>query len=229
MNLYLKLLSELPVVEPSSASGDIQLVAIADNTRSVRVPASSLINTTTLTLTSPPSSPTSGGLENAVSVDATGIYTYSTDGWGKSPRLQAYWNDLTENSRFLLCNTTQILTDDQKANALQNLGISQATTDDMGLVRLTADVNSNDERVPTAAAIKRYIDTRLSEFQPQAQQLDLSTYRGPINLRTLGGHLVLSADDALGVRLGASALGTTITGQAGNVRIYNGSVLSATF
>lgn len=202
MDVSLKLIKDLPLVDVVVAADDVQLVAVIDNVRTVRVPVSNLTTITTFTVTDPPSTPTATGVVNGASVDTTGLYTYSTDGWGKTPRLQAYWEDLTSESRFLLCNAQQSLLPEQQETARRNLDIGTATTDKLGLVRLTSDMEENDGSVPTAAVVKAYIDARLESITATNATLDLGDYSGPINLKTADGRTVLYSDDNNKIRVG---------------------------
>ena len=86
--------------------------------------------------------------------------------------------------------------------------------------------SNTSEGVPTVAAIKNYIDARLASFTPQVQAVDLSNYRGAINLTTPNGASILKANDTEGVVLGSDKLNTTVAGKD-SVRVAaRGDVIS---
>lgn len=212
----LKLLRNLPVVETLEDTTAVQLIAVVDNTATMRISLDAVKTLTPLFVSTPPENPTDGGAPTSISFSEDGVFTYTEEGWGKSPRVSnsAYWSDFDADSRFLLVSKRQDLDKDQKDNALANLGIEDAAVGVKGLVSLVDNIDSNpSEGVPTVAAVKNYIDARLAAFTPQVQALDLSNYSGDVNLTTPNGRSILKANDTEGVVLGSDELDTTVAGQ----------------
>lgn len=225
----LKLLRNLPVVETLEDTTAVQLIAVVDNTATMRISLDAVKTLTPLFVSTPPSTSTEEGDPTSISFSTDGVFTYAEDGWGKSPRVSnsAYWSDFTSESRFLLVDRLQELSEDQQINARANIGVIDAGIGVKGLVSLVDNMDSNAaDGIPTIAAIKSYVDARLAAFTPQVQPVDLSNYRGVVNLITPAGNSILKANDTEGVVLGSNKLDTTVSGKDSVQVTVQGEVIS---
>lgn len=121
-----------------TTSGNVTVVSVIGNTVTARIPldtiTSSFVKFNAIAPSSSASQSPSG--DNILAVDATGAYTfYSNAGWGKSPRYTTYWEDLTENVRFLKVDEPMSLSINEIQNAWSSLELRIAERDVLGLVK----------------------------------------------------------------------------------------------
>lgn len=181
-----KLVNELPL----SSSSAFDIVAVIDNKDTVRVSWNSLTSRSVSQTEAVPSEP---GVTNDIpyitfAADGTGLYVNDGNFWRKTPSYSNNWDDLTEDTRFMLVNSSMSLSEDEIANVRNSLDIGQAEADKLGLVKvsyLTADsvtadvirlteegsvvvefatpiVEESPEGVPGVVRLKNYYSTELT-------------------------------------------------------------------
>lgn len=157
--------------ETGSLSG-AYLIAVINNTDVKKAPYSSFQDGF-VTFTDDTSSAPVG---HALTWTDNGILAYNGSQWRKAPFYGAEWGDLTDSTRFLLVNTgSQSLTEGERQNAMQNLGLGQATETKEGLVRLAEDAQDY-EGVVTAAQMVNYVTNSTSttvRFEVLASESEL--------------------------------------------------------
>lgn len=182
-----KLVPELPLVN----SHAFDIVAVVNNKDTVRVSWNSLTSNYISQTQDVPSEP---GVTNDIpyitfAADETGLYVNDGTSWRKSPSYGGNWDDLTENTRFLLVNSPMELTDEEVENARQSLKLGIATDTKLGLVKaypaasdaITAEsvkinndgslviefatpiVENAPEGVPGVVRLKNYYSTDITE------------------------------------------------------------------
>lgn len=167
-------------VSSSALENADTIVAVLGNSRTVRVPWSTIKNGFITMSPGVPGSSADAGTDNQIALDPTGIYTYYEGQWGKSPRVYNNWDDFTETTRFLRVDALQALTSEEVEAALRNLNIEKATTQESGLVRLATGIDDNEGTVPTTPIVKKAIKDAVDELN--ASGLDLSSYHGEVNI-----------------------------------------------
>lgn len=117
-------------------SENATLVAVLDNTRTVRIDWDILNSGLIRGSADQPSSPYSSGEQGNLYVGSTGLYSYSDGSWGKSPRYTENWDDLAPGVRFLRVDGLQALSSTEKSHALANIGVAPiANAESAGLVK----------------------------------------------------------------------------------------------
>lgn len=143
----------LPTTTASLAEAD--LVAVINNSKTVRVPASSFADGF-VTYTNDTSS-TPGAGTHSLAWTTTGIFAFNGSQWRMTPFYGPHWEDASETTRFLLVNKSgQGLSAIEQANARANLGISAATTTTAGLVKIAENFEDSGA-VVTAAQMVEYV------------------------------------------------------------------------
>ena len=124
----LKLLRNLPVAGTLEDTTEVQLIAVVDNTATMRISLDAVKTLTPLFVSTPPEDSTDAGTPTSISFAEDGVFTYAGGLWGKSPRVSnsAYWGDFDKDSRFLLVNREQNLDTNQVAIARANIGVRDA-------------------------------------------------------------------------------------------------------
>lgn len=127
-----------------------------------------------------PSGPTDDGLEGNITWDNNAIYTFYNGTWGKSPRTVGYWDEIDENTRFILCDRDQELSPVEKQTALRNIGVLPATTDRFGIVRYTdswQDTGSGDPgEYPVTLTRRAIIELCKHTFDEHGYTIDVEIY-----------------------------------------------------
>ncbi len=116
-------------------SENATLVAVLDNTRTVRIDWDILNSGLIRGSADQPSSPSDLGEQGNLYVGPTGLYSYSDGSWGKSPRYTENWDDLVPGVRFLRVDGSQSLSSTEKSRTLENIGLTIASTESAGLVK----------------------------------------------------------------------------------------------
>lgn len=152
--------TNLPLSEKTTG---LQVVAVQDNVSTVRVSWDALASQFLHIATTLPGSPASQGDTMECWIHEDGFYTWDDGMWGKSPRMQAHWDDTVKSDdgayvRFLIVHKDQELTDTEKEQALKNIGLTVASST-LGLVR---EPDSVVDKAPV------HIDTTGAMTVPQA-------------------------------------------------------------
>lgn len=116
-------------------SENATLVAVLDNTRTVRIDWDILNSGLIRGSADQPSSPSDLGEQGNLYVGSTGLYSYADGSWGKSPRYTENWDDLVPGVRFLRVDGSQSLSFEEKSQALENVGLTIASAGSAGLVK----------------------------------------------------------------------------------------------
>lgn len=116
-------------------SENATLVAVLDNTRTVRIDWDILNSGLIRGSADQPSSPSDLGEQGNLYVGSTGLYSYSDGSWGKSPRYTENWDDLVPGVRFLRVDGSQSLSSSEKSRAIDNIGLTIASAGSAGLVK----------------------------------------------------------------------------------------------
>ena len=129
-----KLVTDLPLVGASS----FDIVSVVNNTDTVRVSWESL---TSKYISQTEDIPREPGITNnapyiTFAADSTGLYISDGSAWRKSPSYGSNWEDLTDDTRFLLVNAPMELTATEVNNARNSLKLGTATGTDLGLVKV---------------------------------------------------------------------------------------------
>lgn len=165
-------LDSLPL--QSLGSGNTATVPVVlNNTTTVRVPWSDFVAETVKVATTIPAAPSSSGEEQSLISSSEGLYVYSNGSWRKSPLYSSNWEDLTNDTRFLLVNALMQLSDQQIKNVYDTLKLAIATQEKAGLVRAMTDVEAKEA---AGAAVKVNADGTM--FVPSASD----TQRGTVVL-----------------------------------------------
>ena len=123
-------------------SENATLVAVLNNTRTVRIDWDILNSGLIRGSADQPSSPSDLGEQGNLYVGSTGLYSYSDGSWGKSPRYTENWDDLVPGVRFLRVDGSQSLSSTEKSQALANVGLTIASAGSAGLVKAWGDDTS---------------------------------------------------------------------------------------
>ena len=117
-------------------SENATLVAVLDNTRTVRIDWDILNSGLIKGSADEPSSTYASGEQGNLYVGSTGLYSYSDGSWGKSPRYTENWDDLAPGVRFLRVDGPQSLSSTEKSQVLANIGVAPiANAESAGLVK----------------------------------------------------------------------------------------------
>lgn len=116
-------------------SENATLVAVLDNTRTVRIDWDILNSGLIRGSADQPSSPSDLGEQGNLYVGSTGLYSYADGSWGKAPRYTENWDDLVPGVRFLRVDGSQSLSSEEKSQALENVGLTIASAGGAGLVK----------------------------------------------------------------------------------------------
>ena len=129
-----KLVPELPLVGASA----FDIVSVVNNVDTVRVSWKSLTSKYISQTEDIPREP--GTANNApyitFAADSTGLYISDGSMWRKAPSYGNNWEDLTDDTRFLLVNTPMELTDTEVSNVRNSLKLGTATGTELGLVKV---------------------------------------------------------------------------------------------
>lgn len=177
-NLLITDANNLPLHTGTITGSTDYVIAVIDNT-TVRVPIESFYAPTQLYYSNPPEdyNDTGSTTPTAISWDDTGVYTLYNGTWGKTPRISTNWDELTGTWRPVLTNTTQSLSDSEKATARSNIGVEYATADSEGLVILAGNVKTGaNTSVPTTAAVRSYVMDTITEFVPASKDELMDMY-----------------------------------------------------
>lgn len=181
-------------------SENATLVAVLDNTRTVRIDWDILNSGLIRGSADQPSSPSDLGEQGNLYVGSTGLYSYSDGSWGKSPRYTENWDDLVLGVRFLRVDGLQSLSSSEKSNLLANIGIPIASAGSAGLVKAWGDatseltggapviINSDGTQYVAEAtegglgvvdlaevATRTYVDDKIAEFSVDPEDLPIAT------------------------------------------------------
>lgn len=172
-----------------------EFVMLLGNTTTARVPLASIV-TTNVVKTSAPSSPADSGSTTSIAWGSDGVYTFADGLWGKSPRFTVNWDDFKPDSRFVSASHSQNLSAEEKSIAMANLGISNATSSNTGLVHLATSMDDNTGGVPTAGVIKQWVEEKLRDIaiSPGTGSSDIANYRGHVHLLGPAGEKILYYD-----------------------------------
>lgn len=162
-------LDSLPL--QSLGSGNTATVPVVlDNTTTVRVPWNDFVEKSVKAATTVPAAPSSSGEEQSMIASSEGLYVYCNGSWRKSPLYAGNWEDLTQDTRFLLVNTLMQLTDQQIENVYNTLKLALATQEKAGLVRAMTD---EEAAASSGAAVK--VNTNGTMFVPAASDTQQGT------------------------------------------------------
>lgn len=125
---------DLPIFT-GTLSENATLVAVLNNTRTVRIDWDILNSGLIRGSADQPSSPSDLGEQGNLYVGSTGLYSYTDGSWGKAPRYTENWDDLVPGVRFLRVDGSQSLSSEEKSQALANIGITIASAGSAGLVK----------------------------------------------------------------------------------------------
>lgn len=218
------------------------VVVVQGNQDTVRVPWDSVI-AGFITQASTPSGTVSPGAEGNMAYGVDGIYSYYNGQWGKTPRCLDHWDELDETARFLLVNKVMSLTDEERAILEQNVGVSHATAENFGTVKLSEIVTTDEDgalTVPLAGPTKpgvlcvgggegttgdtskiaasiQYVDMQLQELRDNPVQYAFATAATPGVIRASSSVRV----DAAGIATVPAAVPATTqsTGTPGIVNV----------
>lgn len=130
--LPFKLVPELAV----STSSSFDIVSVIDNKDTVRISWETL---TANHVTQTSSIPQGPGLADdpylTFAADDSGLYFSDGVQWRKTPVYNANWDDLTDDTRFLLVNAPMSLTETEVSNVWQSINLAEATTESLGVVK----------------------------------------------------------------------------------------------
>lgn len=116
-------------------SENATLVAVLDNARTVRIDWDILNSGLIRGSADQPSSPSDLGEQGNLYVGSTGLYSYANGSWGKAPRYTENWDDLVPGVRFLRVDGSQSLSSTEKSRAIDNIGLTIASSGSAGLVK----------------------------------------------------------------------------------------------
>lgn len=130
------------------ASTSTYIVAIQDNTRTVRISWSDATSGFVRLAQAAPASSASGSENGGVFyTNDSGVFSYNATArhaWGKSPRYTTNWDDLDGSVRFLLVNKVMQLSQRELQNARETLDIAEARSGHLGLVMPGNPVGPSD-------------------------------------------------------------------------------------
>ena len=194
MQFPLILARDLPLGSPTIGTGDT-IPVIRGTGRTERISADALAASYINYIDSAPTSPNVIGKENAIAIDRAGIYSYKEGTWGKSPRVTTHWEDLDENSRFLLTNRALNLSEQEIKNVRESIDIKNATTDNSGLVKLATSIDANDGGVLTGQQVIDYVSTQLESITGEitsTSSKSISNYTGDVLIKGPNGELLMT-------------------------------------
>lgn len=108
-----------------------EVIGVLGNGTTVRIPWDSLSSGFAVVATAPAEA-SDEGVAGQFAVSNSGLYSYENGQWGKSPRYNTNWNDLDQDTRFLLVSKIMSMSQEELAVAWQNLGLGPATGPEMG-------------------------------------------------------------------------------------------------
>lgn len=146
------LLSQVPVDSAVTSSLDQILIVSQDGSVLVRRPWGSVASGFMTYVGDVPASPTSYGVSGDIAVSPDAVFTHDGNLWGKTPRATGNWDDVSGDSRFLLVSDPQVLSDAEKSTGKENLGITLATSQSVGLVKPGATLSVDAEGSLSAVA-----------------------------------------------------------------------------
>jgi len=164
-----KLVTDLPLVGSSS----FDIVSVVNNIDTVRVSWESL---TSKYISQTEDIPREPGITNnapyiTFAADSTGLYISDGSAWRKAPSYGSNWEDLTDDTRFLLVNAPMELTDEEVSNARTSLKLRTATDTELGLVKaLPTTVNAvqaNSVRINNDGVLVIDFATPIEEASPE--------------------------------------------------------------
>lgn len=226
-------LDSLPL--QSLGSGNTATVPVVlDNTTTVRVPWNDFVAKSVKSATTVPAAPSSSGEEQSMVASSEGLYVYSNGSWRKSPLYAGNWEDLTNDTRFLLVNTLMQLTDQQIENVYNTLKLALATQEKAGLVRAMTDAEA---AASSGAAVK--VNANGTMFVPAASDTQRGTVvygagqQGPVatvdyvDTRIDGiasTNVPVATSESLGGVLSGGSNGAFTVDENGNVTLRSATV-----
>lgn len=193
MQFPLILARDLPLGSPTIGAGDT-LPIIRGNGRTERISADALTSSYINYIASAPTSPNTPGEENAIAFDRDGVYSYKEGTWGKSPRVTTHWEDLDEDSRFLLTNKALTLTEQEINNVRESIDIKPATTDNLGLVKLATTIDANDGGALTGQQVIDYVSERIESITStisSSSNKSINNYTGEVLIKGPSGEVLM--------------------------------------
>ena len=139
--------NDLPI-STGTLSENATLVAVLDNTRTVRIDWDILTSGLVRGSAAEPSYTDAPGEQGNLYVGSEGLYSYADGAWGKSPRYTENWDDLGPDVRFLRVDGSQSLSPEEKDNVLANIEIPIASADRAGLVKAWDDTSGLTDGAP---------------------------------------------------------------------------------
>lgn len=194
MQFPLILARDLPLGSPTIGAGDT-IPIIRGTGVTERISADAFTASYINYIDAAPTSPNIPGEENAIAFNKDGVYSYKEGTWGKSPRVTSYWDDLDENSRFLLTNKVLSLTEQEINNVRESININPATTDNLGLVKLATAIDANDGGVLTGQQVIDYVSTQLESITTEIDSTSnksISNYTGDVLIKGPNGELLMA-------------------------------------
>lgn len=155
---------DLPFYTGTLGDGDSILVLVG-NTTLQRASSSKLFDHSVFYVEEVPNTSSDAGQRTNITWDSGGVYTYLDGEWGKSPRFTGHWEDFTEASRFLRVDGAQELSEDEQAQGIKNLGITEATNDVAGLVKKASVLRPEDDwsnMVPSIRVMMDYVNANMT-------------------------------------------------------------------
>lgn len=172
-------------------SENATLVAVLDNTRTVRIDWDILNSGLIRGSADQPSDTDAPGEQGNLYVGSTGLYSYADGYWGKSPRYTENWDDLVSGVRFLRVDGSQSLSSEEKSQVLANVGLTIASAGSAGLVKAWDNTSALTDVAPVI------INTDGTQYVAKATENSL----GVVNLTDVATHDYV--DDAIDTAIAA--------------------------
>ena len=215
MQFPLILARDIPVGAPTLSADDTILI-IRSNGKTERIDAKSFASLSPKFQSTVPTSPIVSGESGAIAWDQDGVFTYCDGMWGKTPRVYSHWEELDQNSRFLLVNKEQPLLDSEIDNVRNSIKLFDATTNQKGLVKLATAIDANDGGVLTGPQVIDYIRTQLDSLVPEASSnANLGNYTGDVLIKGPDGEALITYDSENKILyLGGADVNVVLRGQS---------------
>lgn len=215
MQFPLILARDIPVGAPT-LSADDTIPIIRSNGKTERIDAKAFASLSPKFQSTTPTSPIVPGESGAIAWDQDGVFTYCEGMWGKTPRVYSHWEELDQNSRFLLVNKEQPLLDSEIANVRNSIKLFDATTNQKGLVKLATAIDANDGGVLTGPQVIDYIRTQLDSLVPEASSnANLGNYTGDVLIKGPDGEVLITYNsENKTLYLGSADVNVVLRGQS---------------
>lgn len=215
MQFPLILARDIPVGAPTLSADDTILI-IRSNGKTERIDAKAFSSLSPKFQPTAPTSPIVSGETGAIAWDQDGVFTYCEGMWGKTPRVYSHWEELDQNSRFLLVNKEQPLLDSEIDNVRNSIKLFDATTAQKGLVKLATAVDANDGGVLTGPQVIDYIRTQLDSLVPEASSnANLGNYTGDVLIKGPDGEVLITYNsENKTLYLGSADVNVVLRGQS---------------